>query len=122
MSELALKEFLASCADVLLLEEAQATVNSVGLDGDTPIHVALWQDKPEILSLLITAGADVNATGDMSETPLHVTLHQRHLKAVKELLSAGANPEAISELGRSPKQIAFEIGGEFHRAFMPRKI
>ena len=118
MTQTALADFLVSCADVLLLEASDVTATSVGLDGDTPLHVALWQGNMDVVSLLIEAGADVDAKGDLSQTPLHVALSQRNLEGVKTLLSAGAKTELVSEFGHSQRQLAEEIGGDFHTAFL----
>jgi len=112
-----LTDFLASCTDVLLLDEEKITAESVGIDGDTPLHVALWQGRTELVSLLIEAGADVNAVGDMSETPLHIALRKKNLSAIKEILSSGADMSLLSEFGQSPKGMAEEIGGEVKKLF-----
>ena len=94
MSTSELESFLASCAEVLLLDPSEVSATSHGVDGDTPLHVAVWQSNIKAVSLLIEAGADVDAKGEMSETPLHVALTQRNILAVKILLSAGANPDS----------------------------
>ncbi len=117
MNTNSLTDFLTSCADVLLLDEAEITVESVGSDGDTPLHVALWQGRTEMIPLLIEAGADVDAVGDMSETPLHVAVKQQNLPAVKAILSSGANRHLLSEFGQSARGMAMGMGGEIRKAF-----
>lgn len=115
-----LSEFLASCAYVLLIDESEITIRSVGCDGDTPLHVALWQGRTDIVHLLIEAGADVNAVGDMSETPLHVAVRQQSLQAVKAILNSGASCHFLSEFGQSPKGLAVEMGGGMKEIFAGR--
>ena len=118
MNNNTLADFLASCADVLMLDEAEVTAVSVGIDGDTPLHVALWQGKTALISLLVEAGADVNAIGDMSETPLHVAVHQQNIPAVKILLNSGANPILLSQFGKSARGLAYEFGGEMKKVLV----
>lgn len=112
-----LSEFLTSCAYVLLIDESEITIGSVGSDGDTPLHVALWQGRTDIVPLLIEAGADVNAVGDMSETPLHVAVKQQNLQAVKAILNSGASCHFLSEFSQSPKGMAMEMGSEMREVF-----
>ena len=106
-----LDEVLQSTSDVLFpqdLGERQVTIDSCGVDGDTPLHVMAWRNDAEGLEILITGGADVNAIGDMSETPLHVACRQANLKVVELLLRAGARDDIRGEFGLTPREIAME--------------
>ena len=108
-----LDEILASCSDVLFpaeIGQAPAHVNSVGSDGDMPLHVMLWRDDTEAALMLLKAGAKVNAIGDMSETPLHIAIQQENFVAAEALLRAGADPDAISEFGETPRTMAMKAG------------
>jgi uncharacterized protein len=115
-----LDEVLASCSDVFFpagIGDVAVELNSVGVDGDTPLHVMLWREDTEAALLLIEGGANVNAVGDMSETPLHVAVTQENLDAVKALLKAGADPEAVSEFGDTPRTRALGLGPHFGKYF-----
>lgn len=119
-----LEDMLASCSDTLFPEgmgEADVTLNSRDVDGDTPLHVMLWRNNTYAVLKFIEAGADVNAVGDMSETPLHIALKQQDFAAVEALLNAGADVSGVSEFGQSPRDLADELGGEARRLFKGAK-
>jgi len=98
--------------------EETVTVDSRGVDGDTPLHVMLWRGNTYAVLRLIEAGADVNAVGDMSETPLHIAVKMQSIAAVKAMLGAGADMSLMSEFGQSPRSVADELGGDIRRLFV----
>ena len=115
-----LSEVLDSCSDVLFPVEIDGypiDINSTGVDGDTPLHVLLWQDNSYGIELLIQSGANINAVGDMSETPLHVAVSQGNGLAIELLLKSGANADAISEFGESPRSMAKKSGRHLSKYF-----
>ncbi|MEM9308085.1 MAG: ankyrin repeat domain-containing protein [Pseudomonadota bacterium] len=118
-----LAEILAACSDALFPAElgaAPVTLTSRGSDGDTPLHVMLWQKNTYAVLQLVEAGADVNAVGDMSETPLHIAVRQQNPTVVEAMLKADADVSVMSEFGQSPKSLAQELGGEIARLFANR--
>jgi hypothetical protein len=52
----------------------ERTVERDGQNGWTPLHVAVAENQPEIVDLLIDAGADLAARTEHARTPLHVAL------------------------------------------------
>jgi ankyrin repeat protein len=50
------------------------TVERAGHGGWTPLHVAVTENQPEIVDLLVEAGADLSARTEHGRTPLHVAL------------------------------------------------
>jgi ankyrin repeat protein len=109
-----LEEVLQSTSDVLFpaeIGEKRVAVGSVGIDGDTPLHVMVWRNDMEGARLLVTAGADVNAVGDMGETSLHVAVRQGNAQLVVLLLQAGADPDIRSEFGKTAREEAAATGG-----------
>src|SRR5262245_1441619 len=110
-----LEEVLESAADVLLLEDlekAKVTINSKGIDGDTPLHVMAWRKDRYGVKLLIEAGADVNASGDMGETPLHVAVRNDDLESVEAPLRVGAKTDIRSEFDETPLESAQKRGNK----------
>lgn len=57
---------------VQLLIKRGASIDSIGLYGEAPIHMAAAEDRVDIAQLLIENGADVNAKTSENWTPLHV--------------------------------------------------
>lgn len=99
-----LEEVLQSTSDCLFpaeLDERRITVDSVGCDGDTPLHVLVWRADNAGAMLLIANGAEVNAVGEMGETPLHIAITQNNTVLIDALLQAGARTDVVSEFGKS---------------------
>ena len=87
------------------------TVDSVGYDGDSPLHVLAWRNDLEGVQVLIDAGANVNATGEMKETPLHIAVTQQNVPIARALLRAGAQDDVRCEFGDTPSERALERNG-----------
>jgi len=66
--------------------------NAKNEDGDTMLHLAVWNDVScEIIGLLIDRGADVNAQNEDRSTPLQSALPGHNILAVELLLNRGAD-------------------------------
>jgi ankyrin repeat protein len=108
-----LQDLLQSLSDVMFPSdpERRVAIDSVGYDGDTPLHVMAWRNDLESVRMLIAAGADVNAQGEMDETPLHVAIRQGNLPMISAMLEAGARDDIGSEFGETPRECALKKGG-----------
>jgi ankyrin repeat protein len=86
-----IQKLLRSLSDVMFPSDPDTPVrvDSVGYDGDTPLHVVAWRNDLDAVLLLIDAGADVNAKGEMDETPLHIAVHHGNPRMVQAMLRAG---------------------------------
>lgn len=60
-----------------------------GVDGESPLHLALPHDNLGNLQNLLAAGADPNVFNNRGHTPLHLA---RNAHQTKALLAAGADP------------------------------
>ena len=72
-----------------LLIARGANVNAGNRRGSTPLHVAAYNQQPEMVALFIRKGGDVNARTDNGWTPLH--------KAMERLAMAPANKTPSGE-------------------------
>jgi len=76
-------------------------VNHVGKDGWTAIHVASFNDYPNVVKLLISAGADINAQSSLGETPLHVAAVEDCAEVIQILIDNGADPHIENMYGET---------------------
>lgn len=71
------------------------TVERDGQGGWTPVHLAVAEDRPEIVRMLAKAGADLSARTEHDRTPLHVALELAP-DLVPLLVELGASLDAAS--------------------------
>jgi len=76
-------------------------VNHVGKDGWAAIHVASFNDYPNVVKLLISAGADINAQSSLGETPLHVAAVEDCAEVIQILIDNGADPHIENMYGET---------------------
>lgn len=97
---------------------AGADVNAPGPYGWTPLHVAVFRRRPNIIRLLILAAADldIHAKGSVWQSdrrygsPLHLAAHCGFQDMVEVLVDAGADVNARTRWGETPLYIAVEQG------------
>jgi ankyrin repeat protein len=64
--------------------------------GNSPLSGAVYQDKREVVRLLIQRGADVNQADNAGFTPLHLAAAMGYVESARTLLEAGADPNLRS--------------------------
>jgi ankyrin repeat protein len=110
---------LQSISDVLFPSDPErlVAIDSVGYDGDTPLHVVAWRNDLEAVQVLIRAGADLNAMGEMDETPLHIAIRQENVPMALAMLEAGARDDIRCEFGDTARERALRQGGALVNLF-----
>ncbi|KAJ3117786.1 hypothetical protein HDU96_005567 [Phlyctochytrium bullatum] len=98
------------CELLSLLLEAEAPVNALCGNGETPLHGAMRKSNTEAAMLLLQNGADPNARSLWDSTPLH-TLAAFHVGKVPELvlakmLEAGLDLNAVDSRNRTALHVA----------------
>ena len=94
---------------VELLIAKGAKIN-IAVGGRTPLHVAAYNDRDDVVALLLSRGADPNTKGESDKTPLHWTVSNpsgdvvgrdphplsgiRYSNTVELLIANGANVNA----------------------------
>lgn len=73
------------------LIEHGADVGYKDNEGDTPLHQAVNNDIPELISYLFSHGADINAQNNNGITPLMAASYLQKSNVVQELLNLGAD-------------------------------
>jgi len=85
-----------------LCEDSPDIVNATTDEGDTPLHLAAWQNSVEITQLLLQKHANINAKGDLGRTPLHCASIHDAGKVVPILLKHGADVNAKDDTKFTP--------------------
>ena len=62
----------------------------MGVENKTALHYAVYENKPEVVKLLLKFGADPNAKTTRLRTPLHIGCILGEDNLCKLLLNAGA--------------------------------
>jgi uncharacterized protein len=86
-------------------------VNSIGLEGETPLHMASLRGAAADVAILIEAGANPNSVNDVGATPLHRAVYAGNLQIVTQLLDAGAQL-VKNNYGTTPHDLAIETGNK----------
>jgi ankyrin repeat protein len=98
-----------------LLHKDPNVLSSYSADGWTPLHLAVFFGRINIVHLLLNRGADINAPSknDQRVTPLHSALANPHNATVAQLLiDGGADLNARQSEGYTPLHYAAANGLE----------
>lgn len=98
-----------------MLQKNPSAVNSFSTDGWTPLHLAVFFGRVNIVHLLHSKGADLNAVSenDQRVRPLHSALANPNNAAVAQLLiDYGADVNATQAQGYTPLHYAASNGLE----------
>lgn len=100
-------------AGVSLLN-AGANPNKNIFSGHTAVVIAVRENNPEILKLLLKNGGDPNVSTQFEWKPLHhaVSTNYSHIQVIKLLLENGANINAMDSLQRTVLHRAAGFGHE----------
>ena len=93
---------------VAVLLAAGADPRGTDANGRTPLHLAVIEASPGMVTRLIDAAPDaVGLVDDIGRTPLHDAAVRRDPDVVRLLVSAGADPDARDASGSRP----VDLGG-----------
>ncbi|MFH1197299.1 MAG: ankyrin repeat domain-containing protein, partial [bacterium] len=76
--------------------------------GNTPLHIAVANQKDNIAKYLIDAGSDVNAKSNSGETPLHIAAKMRNSDLAALLILKGAFVDVTDASGYTPLSNAIQ--------------
>jgi ankyrin repeat protein len=87
--------------------------NAIGTDDyEGSVCLAVLNNNPEILKLLLDAGADARAVNAGLETPLHQAATAGNLECARLLLDHSADPDATNLAGQTPLKLAIDAEHE----------
>ena len=92
--------------------EIAAMLLDAGADINSPLSAAVYQDRREVVKLLIERGADLNQGDDAGWRPIHLAAANGRLKTARMLLEAGASTNVRTEEAaglRSAKKTPLEL-------------
>jgi ankyrin repeat protein len=94
------------------VETSPAVINAHAYDGWTPLHLAAFFGRHDIVVWLLDHGAAVDARSrnSLGNTPLHAALAGSHEDVALLLLERGAPTDARDAGGHTPLHIAAESG------------
>ena len=95
---------------VLIADKIDPNLRKDSRASPTFMTFAAYQDRTEILQLLLGAGADVDSVDGDMQTPLMLASSRGHVRAVKLLLESGARLNEVSRWGDTALTQARETG------------
>ena len=100
----------ASAGDVLtaktILQQHPEYLNATEAGAHTPLHVAVFDGRTEMVAWLIISGANVNAADVCGWTPLHTAASRGEMPAAKLLIGNGADINFKDRTGQTPLRLA----------------
>jgi ankyrin repeat protein len=109
---------LAASAEIAaMLLDAGANINARNRHkefgpGNSPLSAAVYQDRRDVVKLLIDRGADLNQGDNAGWRPIHLAAANGRLKTARMLLEAGASTNVRTEEAaglRSAKKTPLEL-------------
>ena len=106
--------YAVAVGDMALTEaliSSQADVNAMTKNKlATPLHVAVMQQRPEMVSALLSAGANAGAVNGSGMTALHMAAYRGDQASAQRLLDDGAAPSLKDSGGHTPLDWALHRG------------
>ncbi|KAJ5541151.1 hypothetical protein N7494_006227 [Penicillium frequentans] len=76
------------------ISKEPANIEAKTKDGKTALHLACWNGRDEVVSILIENRAQIDAKDNDDWSPLHNAADHGHVRVIRLLLDHGANLEA----------------------------
>ena len=85
-----------------LLEQNPSLLNEKNANGLTPLNLAAYQGKADIVEVLLDMGADMNIGDNENSQPVHNAAVAGHIPVLELLLARGVNIESKDDNGVTP--------------------
>lgn len=92
-----------------LVTHREDLVNELDQDKQTPLSLAVREEKYFVAKLLLLHGADTKKGGGAFGSALHMATTKLQVGLVKELLKHGANPNSLDFEGNTPLHLLLSI-------------
>ncbi|HRR15790.1 MAG TPA: ankyrin repeat domain-containing protein [Bacteroidales bacterium] len=87
-----------------------ADVNTSTMEGVTPLHFAVGNDKTEAVKVLLEYGPKLDVLSNYSESPLHIAVKKNNTEIAEILARAGADVNIRDRFGATPLHYACAYG------------
>ena len=87
-----------------------ARIEAYNDGGDTPLHAAVFLERPDLVAAVLDAGADVDGQDASGDTALLDAASAGSVPMVELLLSRGADPDLANDQGHNPLVRAVAFG------------
>ena len=88
------------------------SLDQLGIDQDSPFHLACFRGDLNDVNIMISAGVDLNHQGDLGDTPLHYAVRMQRESVVEALLLGGALSDIKNDYEDTPMDIAKREGNQ----------
>lgn len=78
-----------------LLQSGQVNINKLNNDGYAPLHLAAFEDKADIIRILINHGAFIDILDSTGFSPLEVSVNEGSFECAQVLIENGADQTLI---------------------------
>lgn len=94
----------------LMDQDPEFITKPVGVQGNTPLHLAVDSDNTAMVQLLLEKGASITQRNKAGDTPLHLAASKGNPELVSILLATpGSSPDLRDDLGRTPLHITDSV-------------
>jgi len=93
-----------------LSQQPEVDLKAESPDGMTPLMLAVWHQRPELVRVLIQKGSDVNHQDHDGDASVHGAAWLENIQILGMLLDAGANPNVKNKLGGTALMWAASFG------------
>lgn len=94
----------------ILIGQPNLDFRAASPTGMTPLMVAVWHKRPDLVKKILSRGADPNHQDKEGDAALHGAAWFGEAKILELLLDAGANPNLKNKLGGTPLMWAASYG------------
>ena len=87
-----------------------SNVNSKDKDGNSLLHIAVFNNNPDIVRFLVVNASNINSKNEEGNTPLHFSIFWNYIGLFKYLLRNGADYNIVNNDLESAFMLALRLG------------
>ena len=91
-----------------LLKVKQVSLEVRNDKEQSPLHIAVAENQPQVVSLLLKQGHTLAVTDRSGDSPLHVAIKSNHQEVIEILLDEGGTESVANKRGQHPIHLAIK--------------